>query len=169
MVLNCIAQKILLHKIYPTPLFLNQVKILIMKQLLSLFLTFSLIVFSGKSFSQITATKGWEKMYGADEYENSFRSIIKDGDFIVAAGSLVVDDYHKIFVAKFKVDGTQIWANTYGVPNRNLESYVIQKGKNGNYFVFVDGFSALGYLIHEVNAQTGDAVQTKPLNNSTTN
>lgn len=139
-----------------------------MKQLLSFILTFCIIFITHKTFTQITASKGWEKMYGSDEYENSFRSIIKDGDFIVAAGSLVVDDYHKIFVAKFKSDGTQIWANTYGVPFRNIESYVIQKGKNGNYFVFVDGFSAMGFLIHEVNALRGAAIQTKPLNNSTT-
>jgi len=92
MVLNCIEQKIHLHKIQTTPLILNQIKILVMKQLLSLFLSFSMIVYSGTSFSQITPTKGWEKFYGDDHDDNEMKSIIKDGDFIVVAGNYVNDD-----------------------------------------------------------------------------
>lgn len=139
-----------------------------MKQLLTLAFSFCLIMFSGTSFSQITPTKGWEKFYGDDHDDNEMKSIIKDGDFIVVAGNYVNDDSENILVAKYKTDGTQIWSNVFGIPNRSIIPYVIQKGKNGNYFVFADGFSAMGRMIHEVNHVTGDAVQTKFLENSTT-
>ncbi len=111
-----------------------------------------------------SASKGWEKLYnGNDDDLDSFDDVLLDGNFVVAAGRIYQDNDYKILIAKFDLNGNQVWAKTSGVAGLDLNTYYLQKGANGTYYVL--GYANSGeHFISSFNPTTGASLNIKAFN-----